>query len=420
MNPNKKGWLLKYFRDHLTKMDVTKVDEHDPEQEIYKKLQHTGLMYGHAIQLPQIDFEGHWNEHTRIKLVFMDSLFRSFVLFSGKVKDQSCITEKEFDLFCEDLSRFYQVIYPKVHQKKSLFYIGKETINDKVERVIESRVHLGNTWRQSFWTSFFHNSLLYLDVIYFALSYTRSEELSVLRESKEKTCITILKMIAAAASADGVIEKEEKELFNYFFHSAQISKKNQGDVKNLLNSPIDINDISFNEIDSWLLRKYLLEVSILTVWSDKDVNEAEKLFLLDLNKKMELSDMEMEQSFLAIQSFVLEYQDHVHYLKLDKNYRIISDRFISSLKKVVGQNKEKIALEIHESKELMFLLKKSKKERLTDEEKEKVRLQLLDILKTVPLFVIIALPGTFLTLPILLKILPPSAFPTAFQGVKND
>lgn len=44
-----------------------------------------------------------------------------------------------------------------------------------------------------------------------------------------------------------------------------------------------------------------------------------------------------------------------------------------------------------------------------------MRVQLIDILKSIPAFVIIALPGSFLTLPILLKVLPKGAFPSGFQ-----
>ena len=71
--------------------------------------------------------------------------------------------------------------------------------------------------------------------------------------------------------------------------------------------------------------------------------------------------------------------------------------------------------EIRESKELMELLKKSAGEELTEEEQRKIRAELLDILKLLPTFVIIALPGSFLTLPLLLKILPKSTLPSSFE-----
>ena len=56
---------------------------------------------------------------------------------------------------------------------------------------------------------------------------------------------------------------------------------------------------------------------------------------------------------------------------------------------------------------------------LNEEEQIKVRTQLIDILKMLPTFVIIALPGSFLTLPLLLKILPKDTLPTEFQNDQN-
>ena len=82
---------------------------------------------------------------------------------------------------------------------------------------------------------------------------------------------------------------------------------------------------------------------------------------------------------------------------------------------MVNKNKNAIVQEIKESKELMMLLHKMTKENLTQNEKAKVQQQLIDILKTLPTFVIIALPGSFITLPLLLKLLPKSAFPSAFS-----
>tara|TARA_R100000027_G_scaffold65999_1_gene61201 strand:- start:591 stop:788 length:198 start_codon:yes stop_codon:yes gene_type:complete len=64
---------------------------------------------------------------------------------------------------------------------------------------------------------------------------------------------------------------------------------------------------------------------------------------------------------------------------------------------------------------LWILFEKSKTQPLNAEEKEIMRVQLIDILKSIPAFVIIALPGSFLTLPLLLKVLPKSAFPSGFQ-----
>jgi len=55
-------------------------------------------------------------------------------------------------------------------------------------------------------------------------------------------------------------------------------------------------------------------------------------------------------------------------------------------------------------------MRKARSNELTLEEKEQVRLELIHILKTIPTFVIVSLPQRFLTLPILLKILPKNLF----------
>ena len=66
--------------------------------------------------------------------------------------------------------------------------------------------------------------------------------------------------------------------------------------------------------------------------------------------------------------------------------------------------------ELMQSDEMIELLKKARANELTVDEKEKIRHELIHMLKTIPTFVIISLPQRFLTLPILLKILPKNIF----------
>jgi hypothetical protein len=85
------------------------------------------------------------------------------------------------------------------------------------------------------------------------------------------------------------------------------------------------------------------------------------------------------------------------------------------LKGFIDENKFYVIQEIRESQELFRLLGKSRSTTLTEEEKIIVNEQVIDILKTIPAFVIIALPLTFITLPTLLALLPKNAFPSSFQ-----
>jgi hypothetical protein len=65
---------------------------------------------------------------------------------------------------------------------------------------------------------------------------------------------------------------------------------------------------------------------------------------------------------------------------------------------------------VQESEELMDLLRKVRAYELTEEEKERMQELLIAAIKTIPTFVVISLPQKFLTLPILMKILPSNFF----------
>ena len=86
---------------------------------------------------------------------------------------------------------------------------------------------------------------------------------------------------------------------------------------------------------------------------------------------------------------------------------------VEEIKRLLQRNKRLLYKELLQSKEAMFLIRKSTHSTLTSEEKEKIKEQLLDIFKTIPAFAIFILPGGSLLLPLVIKLIPdilPSAF----------
>ena len=81
----------------------------------------------------------------------------------------------------------------------------------------------------------------------------------------------------------------------------------------------------------------------------------------------------------------------------------------------VKKNLDRVMQEIRETKELYDLLIKSTTTNLSEQEKQKVQDQLLDIAKTIPALAIFVLPGGGLLLPILIKILPFNLLPSSFH-----
>ena len=87
---------------------------------------------------------------------------------------------------------------------------------------------------------------------------------------------------------------------------------------------------------------------------------------------------------------------------------------VEEIKLLLLKNKKRFWNEVEESKELAFLLRKSLSTKLTDEEKKKVREQVLDICKSIPAFTVFMLPGGALLLPLLIKLIP-TILPSSFR-----
>jgi hypothetical protein len=125
---------------------------------------------------------------------------------------------------------------------------------------------------------------------------------------------------------------------------------------------------------------------------------------------MNFSDDDLENSLMAIEGFVLEHWNELDYLQNKQDFIQVSEHFIRRLSRITDNNKSRLVKEVLDSQELMQLLKKSKSNEMTDDEKARMQKLLIGVLKTIPTFVIISLPQRFLTLPILLKILPSNFF----------
>jgi hypothetical protein len=87
---------------------------------------------------------------------------------------------------------------------------------------------------------------------------------------------------------------------------------------------------------------------------------------------------------------------------------------IEEIKKLLYKNKQKLAQELKQSKEAIYLIKKATHSNLSDEEKEKIKVQLLDVCKAIPSLAVFLMPGGALLLPLLIKLIP-DILPSAFQ-----
>lgn len=415
MDLSEKGWFSELLKSKKPQPPQEVLE--NKSEFIYKTIQPSGLMYGHPI-LPKEyiseDFLALDNSE-KLKIVLLDGFVKTAVFPSDAVIPTD--PDEYVSFMAKVIVEFYEQAYPDNDVKFTSFWGKKLSHEEIVEKIINDR--LNATQQHTFWGSFFNNSLLFLDVFFFGEWLAHPEHLrDSLLEQRDQTHQLLLEVMIAASYADSALQDEEKELFGQLLESVQISEKRRNYLGQLLKTGHSLDSIDLSTIDEWILQKYFLELAILFVWADQIVTEEEKVFIGKLGKKLGFDNEEIERSMAAIESFVVANWGKVSFLQEKNNFNVISEQFIKRISKVVNKNKQMISTEIRESKELMQLLMKSTKEDLTPEEQIMVRNQLIDILKILPTFVIIALPGSFLTLPLLMKILPDSALPSAFRKKK--
>jgi hypothetical protein len=417
MNPNEKGWLKEYldFRGELLKdfsLDGFHKDSH-PEHSLYRIVQPTGLMYGHTVGKVDHPAQNSWDEKDKMKILLAESLISSSLLFYDKPVSSPEDISKVIVKTLENIGNFYNNIFPELATPSKTLFGKKRSALEIAEKILDKRIERTSDHEGNFWSYFFHNSLLFLDVFIFGQwIHTNADRIvaDFFRYERDELRFSVVKVIAAAAHANKEVVFEEKKLVDFFIHSTNLPADKRKEALRIFETGVEIEDINLPSENSWILKKFFLEMAILTIWADKKFEQSEMEFLKRFATYLGFSDEDLENSLIAIEGFVLEHWEQLEYLQNKQDYNQVSEQFIKRIARIAEKNKSRLVKELQGSTEIINLIKKARSNELTLEEKDKMRLQLIMILKTVPTFVIISLPQKFLTLPILLKILPRNIF----------
>lgn len=416
MAPGEKGWLKEYldFRKDLLLSITTEARKGShPEHSLYRIVQPTGLMYGQTIAVENYPNQKDWAEKDKMKILLAESLISSSLLFNDKAittpDDMSTVIMRTL----ENISNFYNNIFPELSTPAKTIFGRRKTTLELAEKILDKRIERTSEFEGNFWTYFFHNSLLFLDVFIFGQwIHTNADKIvaDFFRYEREELRFSVVKVIAAASHANKEVVYEEKKLLDFFLHSTDLSSEKRKEALRIFEQGIDIDEIHLPAENSWILKKFFLEMAVLTIWADKKVEQAELDFLKRFCHHLGFTDEDLENSLIAIEGFILEHWEQLEYLQNKQDYNQVSEQFIKRVSRIAEKNKGRLMKELQQSEEVMRLLKKARSNELTLEEKEKMRTELIHILKIIPTFVIISLPQKFLTLPILLKILPKNLF----------
>lgn len=403
-----KNWIEKFI--HLVNEGEIDTAIHQPydltkESFLHTTLFRSGIVFGypsHFLFCPE-EYGQNWTSDEQLKVLLFESLY-----FVYKVERNEPIDHQ----FVETLHDFYAQY--RDHSSLNVFkLLFKESKTVQVEGILQRRVHIKKTLKNQFWVNYLNNSLVFLDVLAFR-EYLIHDKL--LEDTYLDFLMATLHTVGAASLADGTIDVPEQTLIDVFVSSANVDDATVKNFKTrLVEKNIKLDDIELPDNDDILYKHFLIDIAVLTVHSDLSALDDEMIFLYELCNYLAVDTDQLHNALMLIERFVIENNHKVNFLTEQSSYEQLYSNFSQRWIKVLGRNKDKFIEELRESKELIALVNKSLSEELSTEEKEKVKHQFRDIVKSMPAIAIFMLPGGMLILPIIIRIIP-SLIPSAFKG----
>jgi len=413
LSPGAKNWIKKYISLVETNKISLSVDIEDDHVELLHFLSNkTGLVYGLPSSFIYSNAleNAHYTKDEKIKLLLFETL-----LFCYK---QHTKTNFKFRLFLERLNEFYAEA-PIASGIENWFTIFKDKkIESRLEYILEERVKVKTPiFGTNYWLNHLSNCFVFLDVILFTEFLLNRD--NTFYKNYTKYAYFILCGIVYAAYTDKQVEEKEQRLLWRFLASANLPKTERESIEKFI-----IHGIKNEELQSAIfphkkLAQITFELSIFVTKGTHETSEIEEQKLERIGKILQLSTIEMEESQNLCSTFLMENEADISVINSDSNSHYFYANFSNRWLRILGRNKEKLINELKESKELVALIQKSTKQELSKEEKEQVKEQFLDILKSMPSMAIFLLPGGALLLPLILKIVP-DLLPSSFKENNLD
>ena len=415
LSPSSKGWINKYF-DLVEKGEIVlKIDRPKGMEKLpfmHMTLSHSGIIYGFPLEFifaKNLDFST-WTKNEKLKFL----LFESHLFVYSQINKDVAFNK---ETFIASLCYFYAG-HSTLSISKIFTFFLKETEEEKIESILSKRIDIKlNLLENKWWINSLSNAFCFLDVILFDDFNHKSKDEAF--SNYELFAFNAMTAVILAAHSDGVIEEQERSIFDVFLASTSLHENERNQLKEKFKTSSSINDLSLFTKRHWLFKRFLLDLSILTITSNKVMVDEEMDHLVALCEQLDIPLSELDENLGFSERFLLMSHDKIEFMKNTTSYEKVYSSLSKRWTKIILRNKDKIALELKESKELISLVKKSTSHELTKEEKEQVKTQFKDILKSVPAVAIFMIPGGAFLLPIVLKILP-DLIPSAFKENEID
>lgn len=391
INASATGWIDKFFSEQKPLL-LPVVAYPDL---FYKRIRETGFVYGHIVLFDTkeaINTKG-WTSEEISKVALLNTLYSVF----GMVTHES-----NPNIFIERALAFYKEMHPEG------FNLFKKVLPDSsqshnLEKMIGERVQTNDNIISKNFSHIVTNALLFEDVLAFRQYLING---SIPHNYLKKLEEAIVSIVSLALKTKTNPSKYDELLIKLFEASVRFTKFSKVNVQNLEN-------LGLKYFDADLEKYYLIDMAGLAIWNDENIEKSEAQFLYQLADLMGISKDFVSESITTTDGFIKKHKKEIPYFNYSNPVKHFYDQTTQTVVVLITRNKNRLLKEITQSGELMILLANSAKRDLDENEKKKVRKQLLDICKTIPSLTIFLLPGGSLLLPILIKFIPkllPSAF----------
>jgi len=394
MNPSTNGWI-ENFCSRIAEQPLP----FSNFSSLYNALSSYGFIYGINVSCvaPFKKSKNYYSEDELAKINLITAMYHLFAFQNDQV---------DYNSFSKILLSFYESLEVSDFSRWDKFYMGKSQ-SAQLERLINDRIKLEDLNHSKRFNKSFSNSLLFVDVLTFKLFLEKSRAKASMDVKSSAAYLEqiIVGTLYQSLNSSKVIVSEDKDIIDIIKNS-KASMRRKGSKTEDLIYDIDYN-ITLEE------KKYLLDLTCLSVWEDDILEDSEFEFLKKLANRLDLGEDEIMDSMESVTAFRKTHKKTILLLHETNPINNFFDNSYKLVNKLIRRNSKRLVKELRQSKDLLALISKSTHTELTKEEQKRMQAQLVDILKTIPSLAIFMLPGGAILLPICAKLIPnllPSAF----------
>ena len=191
-------------------------------------------------------------------------------------------------------------------------------------------------------------------------------------------------------------------------------------LKSFFDTPPQIASLA-GQVRSGGLRRFVLEQTILGSLVDGSWSARDAAFIRSLAENLGVSTEELGGIEIEMAEFFASHRSILDVFRVSAGAGAKGEELVQSMQQTLEKNFHRLMREVRGTGELSVLLTRvARGQKLSAEERRKMRVQLIDVAKAIPALAIFAAPGGILLFIALAKVLPFNILPSAFQDEPDE